>query len=539
MKGPSAAVVAAVVLVAAAGLAWPRIAHAQRDARHALDRFEPSERGSEWLANESLDLRGNLRPSVGFVMSYARRSVVVPSTATTPEYAPVKDLAFAHLGGSVVFVDRLRVALDLPFQLYAGGDVRPPPAVPAPARDDGIGDLRVGVDARVFGNPRAIIGGAVGVQAWAPTGQRSQWASDGVFRVRPRVLAAGELGAFVWAAQGAYFARDRSEVAMSGAAGVRIARSIVVGPELIASTVLEDAFTKRATPVEAILGAHWLVEGTARIGGGLGAGLGEGLGAPAWRAVFAIEWAPEVAGDRDDPHSSDRSGRSGRRAGRTKAEPDADRDDVPDASDACPSVVGVKTDDTRTNGCPPDTDEDGVDDLSDACPTVRGLASTDPAINGCPDGDRDKDGVPNEVDACPDDRGPADVDPRRSGCPKAFVRGSRIELLDQVVMKPSSAEIVTSAENEATLTTLLSVLLRLPEGRRLRIEGHTDDRGDAAVLRKLSAARASAVAKWLVDHGIDRSRVTAEGAGSDRPIATNETESGRAENRRLELYLEP
>lgn len=513
-----------------------RTASAQFEPRYAVDRFEPAERGSEWLANESLDLRGHLRPSVGFVLSYAHRSVVVPGLGPEPAYAPVESLAYAHLGASVVIFERARVAMNLPFQVYAGGDVRPSPSIPAPSRDDGVGDLRLGADVRVFGDPRGAVGGALGAQLWMPTGQRSQWASDGAVRFRPRVALAGEAGIFVWAAQAAFYARDRSELSGSGAAGLRIARTLVVGPEVIAATVLESKFTAAGTPIELLLGAHWLVQGTARVGGGVGAGVGEGFGAPAWRAVFGIEWAPELASDREDAEAARARARS--RRVRPKQEPDADLDDVPDAVDACPRVVGVATTDPRTNGCPPDTDEDGVDDLADACPTVRGLVTTDPETNGCPDRDRDKDGIANDVDACPDDRGASDIDPRRHGCPRAFVRGSHIELLDQVEMKPGG-EIVENAENEALLTTILSVVLKVPAGSKVRIEGHTDNRGDVAALKKQGAARAASLAKWLVERGIERSRIVTEGVGPDRPRSTNETDAGRAENRRLELHLDP
>ena len=191
------------------------------------------------------------------------------------------------------------------------------------------------------------------------------------------------------------------------------------------------------------------------------------------------------------------------------------------------------------DGRAPDADDDGIDDLSDACPTTAGVATSDPETNGCPDQDRDHDGVLNDADACPDERGTPDIDPRRNGCPKAILRASRIELLDPVDWRPGTTELVSSPENEARLTALLSVVLELPEGRKLRIEGHTDSRGDAAGQKRLSAGRAAAVAKWLAEHGIDKARVSSEGFGPDRPTATNETEAGRAENRRLEFHLDP
>jgi outer membrane protein OmpA-like peptidoglycan-associated protein len=67
------------------------------------------------------------------------------------------------------------------------------------------------------------------------------------------------------------------------------------------------------------------------------------------------------------------------------------------------------------------------------------------------------------------------------------------------------------------------------------IEGHTDNKGTAELNKRLSNARAAAVADWLVKHGIDRSHLTSQGFGFDRPIDTDE---GRANNRRVEFHIE-
>ena len=72
-----------------------------------------------------------------------------------------------------------------------------------------------------------------------------------------------------------------------------------------------------------------------------------------------------------------------------------------------------------------------------------------------------------------------------------------------------------------------------PEIRRLRIEGHTDSVGEAAYNDDLSARRAAAVEAWLVGHGIAKERLESAGLGSKEPIDTNETEAGRAKNRRV------
>jgi outer membrane protein OmpA-like peptidoglycan-associated protein len=71
----------------------------------------------------------------------------------------------------------------------------------------------------------------------------------------------------------------------------------------------------------------------------------------------------------------------------------------------------------------------------------------------------------------------------------------------------------------------------------VQLEGHTDNTGDADANKRLSQARAEAVKEALTRSGIDASRVTTVGYGQERPIASNDTEAGKAKNRRLELAV--
>jgi outer membrane protein OmpA-like peptidoglycan-associated protein len=69
------------------------------------------------------------------------------------------------------------------------------------------------------------------------------------------------------------------------------------------------------------------------------------------------------------------------------------------------------------------------------------------------------------------------------------------------------------------------------------IEGHTDNRGRAAANRKLSAARSRAVKAYLVNKGVEASRLDTKGYGPDRPAADNKTAAGREANRRVEFTI--
>jgi OOP family OmpA-OmpF porin len=70
------------------------------------------------------------------------------------------------------------------------------------------------------------------------------------------------------------------------------------------------------------------------------------------------------------------------------------------------------------------------------------------------------------------------------------------------------------------------------------IEGHTDSVGTAAYNKKLSQRRAEAIKKYMVESGIDTNRLKAQGFGMDNPIASNKTEEGRQQNRRVEAAVD-
>ena len=75
------------------------------------------------------------------------------------------------------------------------------------------------------------------------------------------------------------------------------------------------------------------------------------------------------------------------------------------------------------------------------------------------------------------------------------------------------------------------------ESVRLEVSGHTDNRGNHAYNIDLSRRRAESVKHYLVDAGVDESRITTVGYGPDQPRADNKSKKGRAENRRIEFKI--
>jgi len=209
---------------------------------------------------------------------------------------------------------------------------------------------------------------------------------------------------------------------------------------------------------------------------------------------------------------------------------DTDGDTLLDNVDACPAVAGP----VENKGCPwPDADGDGVLDKDDACPNVAGLAEN----RGCPDLDADKDGVSDKEDDCPLIAGPIE----NKGCPKVTKA-----TLEQLKVEAKSIFFVTGkatlsdakkGETSGRLDAIKEILKNYPNAK-FAINGHTDNVGNAKANQKLSEARAKAVMDLLIEKGVNPDNLTSQGFGASKPVKSNKTASGRAENRRTEIvYL--
>jgi outer membrane protein OmpA-like peptidoglycan-associated protein len=596
----SAALLIAAAAFTASGPARAQLAPAPAQG-FAIDRFDPSERGSEWFVMDTLDFRGGVRPAIGVVGDWAHKPLVAYDADGNETATIVSDQFFVHVGGSLVLADSLRIAMSWPFALYETGSdgASGGTTLAAPTRAS-TGDLRFSADLRLLGTYGSPFNLAIGAALYVPTGEPKEYSGDGFARGMPRVLVAGESGSFAYAAKLGWMIRGRSadfagvpqgdNLVFGASAGVRLAdHKLLLGPEIYGSTGVTSSdafFGKYTTPLEVLLGGHYTAGGAWRVGAGFGPGLlVKGEGTPAWRGVLSLEWTPEPAakavarvGDRDgDSVPDDRDMCPDRPGVATPAEPlrngcppDRDRDGVADVDDACPDVPGVRTDDPKTNGCPPDRDKDGVPDAEDACPDVPGVKTSDPKTNGCPP-DRDKDGVADPDDACPDVPGVKTSDPKTNGCPPPDPDRDKDGIPNEQDACPDTpgektedpktngcpkafvqgAEIkineqvkfkFNSAEilkdSDAVLSAVAKILVDHPEIARVRIEGHTDNVGKPAYNKGLSQRRAASVVAWLVGHGIDKGRLYPEGFGAERPLDNNTTEEGRKNNRRVEFHIE-
>jgi outer membrane protein OmpA-like peptidoglycan-associated protein len=222
---------------------------------------------------------------------------------------------------------------------------------------------------------------------------------------------------------------------------------------------------------------------------------------------------------------------------------DADGDTVLDPDDQCVNQAQGPTPDPARRGCPDgDNDSDGVRNQLDQCRDVGQGPNPDPARVGCPRSDRDGDSVWDDQDHCPDQPGAPNPDPSRNGCPGLVRVANGLIQISTPVFFATNRDVILP-RSFAILTAVADVL-RASEGiRRVSVEGHTDDVGNATRNMGLSERRAASVVRWLVDHGIQMSRLESHGFGSTRPLITvtglrgRAQRDARAQNRRVDFRI--
>jgi OOP family OmpA-OmpF porin len=218
-------------------------------------------------------------------------------------------------------------------------------------------------------------------------------------------------------------------------------------------------------------------------------------------------------------------------------EPDNDSDRIPDALDKCPNEPEDLDGFEDQEGCPdPDNDGDGRLDTVDQCPNKAEDMDGWEDEDGCPDLDNDSDGLPDTIDKCPNHAETKNKYMDEDGCPDEIPAEVRkfTGVIEGINFKTGSSVILTGSY--AILDRAVKVLKDYPEVR-LEISGHTDSRGRPEMNRDLSQRRADTVRFYFMGHGIDPTRLISVGHGHTRPIADNQTASGRASNRRTEFRL--
>ncbi|MCA9491201.1 MAG: OmpA family protein [Myxococcales bacterium] len=455
----------------------------------------------------------------------------------------VSDILEADLMGSAS-LGPTQLGLVVPIYVYQAGIEERAPALGDVAIDGRLVPLRRG--------DVSPVGVSLGGRLWIPTSTAAN------------ALALGE-GAYELSAA---VDADVGPVLLAANVGTR------GGPRAeLESVVLNDAFLARAgavyrfdeqtgagletsatLPYSAPLSTagatdwEWLASGYRSFGdwklrGGVGSGITHGVGSPDFRVLVGVGWSLPQPEPAPAPVVA-------------PAPPpapvivDTDGDGWMDPDDPCPNepedLDGVRDDD----GCPEpevavrlrvvDPDGNLVETARTRISGVDGAGGGDRRVELVPGTYRVEGNAPGfeaasleVVVAEPGGEIALVLQPEVGA--KVVVTRDRIDLRESVLFATASARILPASDD--LLSQVAQILADYPEIELLRIEGHTDSRGDAAYNLKLSQERAASVRQWLIDHGIAGDRLESEGFGETRPLDPAQTAEAWALNRRVDLTI--
>lgn len=513
------------------------------------------------------------RLSAGVWLTYSSDALVRRNADGDINGYIIEQMTTVHLLAAYGITDDLELGLALPFGFVEGRDID----ILDGTNGGAAGDLR-------FSPRYRIIGGDAGdgfrlaasLDIGMPTGDGTRGLGSKGYSVAPILAADIGLGMARIVANVGFRYRTETETL----ANVEIGNEVIYAlgaqvdfgenPYALIAEVhgvapagsVED--TAASAPLEGLLGVRGhTVDGHAAT---LGAGYGfiDGYGAPALRVMAGYTYSPaadtcQVCGAPPPP----------------AAPVDSDGDGLVDTMDACPAQPEDKDGFEDGNGCPdPDNDGDGILDGVDRCPNDAEDEDGDADDDGCPDvaADRDGDGIPDDKDVCPDEPEDKDGIEDANGCPEedadkdgvldaddkcplkaetvngfedtdgcpdekpaVQVTCKAIELGDNIYFETGRYVIQQRSFN--LLDNIAQTLIDNPQIRKVRIEGHTDNQGTADGNEKLSTQRVWVVREYLAEKGVDKDRLAYKGYGQTKPIASNDTEEGRAQNRRVEITI--
>lgn len=183
-----------------------------------------------------------------------------------------------------------------------------------------------------------------------------------------------------------------------------------------------------------------------------------------------------------------------------------------------------------------DTDEDGIVDREDKCPKQAEDEDGFEDEDGCPDEDNDGDDISDTDDKCPVEPETKNNYKDDDGCPdeipveiKSFTG-----TIDGIQFEVDSANL--TRDSYPVLDEAVKVLKDFKD-LEVVIVGHTDNQGTEEYNLDLSQRRAETVVRYLISRGIDDTRLKAVGMGMGEPVTSNDTEAGRAQNRRVDFII--
>jgi uncharacterized protein (TIGR03382 family) len=538
-----------------------------------VQQYKPGPGSQDVLGLHSPKLGKHMQWNLGASLNYATDPLTVTDPRTdTVVYKLVESQLTVDLMGAIALFDRFELGVALPITSQTSEDSpEVAPVFPEGVSATGLGNLRVVPKVSLLSRDGLHVGAALPIHL--PTGG-SQF-RGGAFTVQPRLLGEWNSGGGVrLLANLGLNLRPKEQV-----------RGLVVGNELAYGLGAEVPFGKLSAggtlvgamglgqdaeerPMELLATVRYRISNSiaAHLGGG--PGLSQGYGTPGFRVFAGVAWVapegraapepepkpepklappPDTDGDGltddKDACANEAEDKDGFEDADGCPDMDNDKDGVADAGDACVSEPETQNGYQDADGCPdevPDTDGDGLKDDKDRCASEAEDMDGFEDADGCPDPDNDRDGVADAADQCPKEPEVINGVKDEDGCPdkgkvKVLVEGEKIVILEKVFFADNKATILP--KSFPLLKQVAQVLRANLEIERVRVEGHTDDKGDDAANLALSKARADSVRERLIAEGIAADRLEAVGYGEAKPVDTNKTAKGRENNRRVEFIV--
>jgi outer membrane protein OmpA-like peptidoglycan-associated protein len=495
---------AATTIAAALGIAWAvqaaTLAHAQQAA--TLNGYRAAPLPSDGFVLSGADVGKHLELSLQLHADYANDPLVFEDVAGqvgTERVALVSDQLTLHPSVALSLYDAAVVYLAMPVHAVLTGTRL---GMQPTGTGFGPGDFAFGGRLRIQSSDFSRI--ALQMTVTLPSGEKGQDGRPGVAgdagaTVEPRIAAELFLGpvelmldAGVRLREDASFAGARFTDVFTFGAGLRVPlldRRLFAVAELFGEAPIDDVGDRTGSPLQGLVGVRLLPIERLMLGLAGGAGLLRGYGAPDTRIALSLGYTLPLS---DGPDESEIARAKQPEA---RSEPELARIEAPAVSEGFGSEPAETIE---------DRDRDGVADTDDRCPAAPGLAQ----LNGCPEH--------IEYDEA---------------------KGA-ITFLQAVRFGEGGATL--KERGEASLADVLALLEAYPQ-MKVRVEAHLTlgRRGDLVSGLRTSAARATAVAGFLVDHGVASARLEAVGCAANRPLVPD-VGSQRFKNERVEVHvLEP
>ena len=523
-----------------------------------------------FFQTEGALLLPHLTPSAGLYFNYVHKPLQIWNDNTGETAIDViKHQVTMDLMVAFGLWERLEIGVGLPVAFYQDSDNLSFLGQTS-SLGMGLGDLRFVLKGRLFTvGPFSM---AIALPLTVPTGKDEYFLGDDGVTFTPKAVLSVDTKWVDVGLNAGYRLRPDQTVELP-----TVANKVIIDDELVFSLgvkvavwqekidFIADAWMsmryeemdKEEIPAEVVGGFRfYLPKGfTAHVGGG--PGLTRGVVSPMFRVFAGVGYAyepppppPPVVDtdpDKDGIHDpKDKCPNEPEDKDKFEDEDgcpdhDNDGDGILDKDDKCPHKAEDKDKFEDEDGCPDlDNDKDGVLDSVDKCPLQPEDKDKFEDEDGCPDPDNDKDGILDKDDKCPTEpesfNGYQDEDGCMDSKPKAKVQITRTAITVPPVYFATNKDKILK-RSHSTLLEVVDLLKKNTWVKKIQVEGHTDDRGNDAFNMDLSERRAGSVKQFLLENGIKEGRLSAKGFGETKPITSNKTRKGRAQNRRVDFII--